>query len=55
VRAAYEAWGGERSMWIAGLEGGCGCEYGHSDLLFGRRAPDEIFPRVRDWLITHVG
>ena len=50
VRAGYELWGGEKELWIAGRDTGAGADYGHSDLIFGLRAPEEIFPRVRDWL-----
>lgn len=52
VRLAHDAWGGERALWVAGREGGCGAPYGHSDLLFGRRAPEEVFPRIREWLVA---
>ena len=53
VRAGYELWGGEKEYWTAGVaESGLGADYGHSDLIFGRRAPEEIFPRVRDWLLA---
>ena len=46
VRKGFELWGGaDKELWNA--EG-----YGHSDLIFGLRAPEEIFPRVRDWLIA---
>ena len=54
VRAAADAWGGPKELWIAGHEGGCGAPYGHSDLLFGRAAPDEIFPHVSAWLVTNL-
>jgi pimeloyl-ACP methyl ester carboxylesterase len=30
-------------------------DYGHADLLFGRRAPEEVFPHVRRWLERHSG
>jgi len=44
VKAGCDLWGGEKEYVEAR-------GYGHSDLIFGRDAPDEIFPRVRDWLI----
>jgi hypothetical protein len=25
-------------------------DYGHGDLLFGRGAPKEVYPLLRDWL-----
>lgn len=51
VRAGYELWGGEKELWIAGREARLSADYGHSDLIFGLRAQEEIFPLVRDWLI----
>jgi pimeloyl-ACP methyl ester carboxylesterase len=47
-------WGGESALVRVGLAAGACCDYGHSDLLFGRRAPEEVFPRVRDWLVAHA-
>ena len=29
------------------------CDYGHIDLVFGERAPDEIFPRLLAFLLRH--
>jgi pimeloyl-ACP methyl ester carboxylesterase len=55
VRRAHDAWGGEKELFLAGREGGCGCEYGHSDLLFGRAAPDDVYPRIRDFLASLPG
>ena len=50
VRAAYEVWAGEKEYWVAGRVCGLSVDYGHSDLIFGRRAPDEIYPRLLSWL-----
>ena len=44
VRPGFELWGGEKEFIELKT-------YGHSDLIFGRNAPDEIFPIVRDWLL----
>jgi len=52
VRAGYQAWGGEKELFTAGLSSGLSAEYGHGDLVFGRRAPEEVFPRIRDWLLA---
>jgi pimeloyl-ACP methyl ester carboxylesterase len=52
VRAAYEAWAGEKEYWEAG-KNSASTDYGHSDLLFGRSAPDEIYPRIVRWLRAH--
>ncbi len=53
VRAGAEAWGGEKELWVAGRGTGLSADYGHSDLIFGLRAKEEIFPRVREWLLQH--
>ncbi|HVO27210.1 MAG TPA: alpha/beta fold hydrolase [Candidatus Margulisiibacteriota bacterium] len=36
-----------------GVRSGDSADYGHVDLIFGRRAPDEVFPVVGDW-IEHI-
>jgi pimeloyl-ACP methyl ester carboxylesterase len=52
VRSGYELWGGEKEFWVAGTaESHLLADYGHSDLIFGRHAPEEIFAKVRDWLL----
>ncbi len=53
VRAGFENWGGEKSFWNAGRAEGLREDYGHTDLIYGRDAPEEVFPRVRDWLVAH--
>jgi pimeloyl-ACP methyl ester carboxylesterase len=53
VRAGYELWAGEKEYVNAGRESGFAADYGHSDLIFGRRAPEEIFPRIVAWLRAH--
>lgn len=35
---------------LASAASGFSCDYGHGDLVLGRKAPDEIFPRVEEWL-----
>ena len=47
VRAAHQRWGGPAELWDPGGE------YGHTDLLLGRRAPEEVYPHIRDWLLAH--
>jgi pimeloyl-ACP methyl ester carboxylesterase len=54
VLAGYDAWGGPRDLVVAGRAQGFACDYGHGDLVFGRHAPDEVFPRVRDWLLART-
>ena len=44
VRPGFELWGGEKEFIEAK-------SYGHSDLIFGRNAPEEVFPLVSDWLL----
>jgi pimeloyl-ACP methyl ester carboxylesterase len=55
VEQAAAAWGGEAEVIRIGVAGKAICDYGHSDLLFGRAAPEEVFPRIRDWLVAHDG
>jgi pimeloyl-ACP methyl ester carboxylesterase len=54
VRVAWEAWGAETGVakgWtlFARAEGHT-ADYGHVDLTIGRRAPDEVLPRIVDFL-----
>ncbi len=53
VQAAFERWAGEKAFWIAGRAAGLRSDYGHTDLIYGRDAPEEVFPRIRDWLLAH--
>lgn len=50
VRAGHDPWGGPRAWILASAAGGFAADYGHGDLVFGRRAPEEIYPRVREWM-----
>jgi alpha-beta hydrolase superfamily lysophospholipase len=38
---------------LCGRETGFSCDYGHGDLVLGREAPKEIFPRIEAWLRAH--
>lgn len=38
----------------AGLQSGFSTDYGHGDLVLGRRAPDEISPRIADFFERHA-
>jgi len=50
VRAGHDLWSGPRSWICASAAEGFSADYGHGDLVFGRRAPEEIYPRLRAWL-----
>jgi len=43
----------DRSFFVAGHVSGLAHEYSHVDLLLGRHAPDEIYPRIAEWLDDH--
>jgi pimeloyl-ACP methyl ester carboxylesterase len=47
VEASCAAWGGPKSLWSAGGD------FGHTDLLLGRDAPERVFPVLRDFLLEH--
>jgi hypothetical protein len=52
VRAAFDGFGStDKTFFMAGREGGCSIDFGHDDLLAGKASPDEIFPRIADWLV----
>jgi pimeloyl-ACP methyl ester carboxylesterase len=45
VEASFREWGGPKRYWNFGHD------YGHTDLLLGRNAPEVVFPVVRDFLL----
>jgi hypothetical protein len=47
VEEGHARWGGEKALLVAAPE------VGHGDLVLGKRAPEELFPAVRDWLLSH--
>jgi pimeloyl-ACP methyl ester carboxylesterase len=49
VQAAYRRWGGPKRYVVFGRE------YGHTDLLLGRRAPEVVYPVIRAFLEEQVG
>jgi pimeloyl-ACP methyl ester carboxylesterase len=56
IRRVYERIGSEDKIYLeAGREAGLGHDYSHVDLVLGRHAPDEIYPRVADWLEARRG
>ncbi len=54
VERAARAWGGESAVLRVGAAGAARCDYGHSDLLFGPHAPEDVFVPVRDWLVANA-
>jgi alpha-beta hydrolase superfamily lysophospholipase len=39
---------------VLGLEHGFSADYGHGDLVLGRRAPTEVFPLIFDFFLRHT-
>lgn len=54
VARASEFLGGPVKTMIAGTAHGFSAEYGHGDLIIGRKAPDEIFPLVESFLAGYA-
>ncbi len=55
VAAAYEALGSpDKTYAVLGTATGCAADYGHGDLLLGRHAPEEVYPRIAGWLEAHA-
>jgi pimeloyl-ACP methyl ester carboxylesterase len=54
VARAQEFLGGPVKLMVAGKAHGFAEDYGHADLVLGRRAPDEIFPLVEAFLSAHA-
>ncbi len=51
VRYAYDHVGSNRKQYREfGAGGGDSADYGHIDLIFGRHAPDEVFPLIGAWI-----
>lgn len=54
-RAAFAALASpDKQMLLLGKAHGQAHEYDHMALVLGRRAPQEVFPPVRDWLLRHA-
>jgi hypothetical protein len=47
VQAAFRRWGGPKEYIVFERD------YGHTDLLLGRQAPEVVYPVVRDFLVRH--
>jgi pimeloyl-ACP methyl ester carboxylesterase len=55
VRYAYERAGSaDKTYVVMGPKSGARSEYGHGDLVVGKHAPDEVFPKVAAWLEAHA-
>ncbi len=55
LRHVYDRIGSEdKTFTVVGKECGFIAEYGHGDLVIGKHAPDEIFPRVLEWLAARA-
>ena len=51
VRRAYEWAGSRRKKYLElGAAHGFSSDYGHVDMVFGRRASEEVYPRLAEWL-----
>lgn len=53
VHASAERLGASARVLELGRSNGCRDEYGHWDLLVGRRAPREVWPKLLSWLEQH--
>jgi pimeloyl-ACP methyl ester carboxylesterase len=54
VGKAHALWGGEKRLVEFKLENGHAADYGHTDLLLGKRAPHDVYPVVLRWLLEHA-
>jgi fermentation-respiration switch protein FrsA (DUF1100 family) len=53
VAAAYDRVASDRKDFLVlGRDGGQEEDYGHGDLLVGKNVRREVFPRIRDWLVS---
>jgi pimeloyl-ACP methyl ester carboxylesterase len=55
VAKAHALWGGEKRLVEFKVENGYSADYGHVDLLVGKRAPQEVHPVVLRWLLERSG
>ena len=54
VARAREFLGSPAKLVVAGKTHGFACDYGHGDLILGRKAPDEIFPVIESFLAANA-
>jgi pimeloyl-ACP methyl ester carboxylesterase len=56
VRFAYDRISSTQKQFREfGVAHGDSADYGHVDLIFGRRAPDEVFPAIATWIESASG
>jgi len=56
VQFAYERISsGDKKYIELSREGGLSEDYGHIDMVFGKVAPEEVFPLLLDWIDSHRG
>jgi pimeloyl-ACP methyl ester carboxylesterase len=53
VAKAHALWGGEKELVEFNLANGHAADYGHVDLLLGKRAPQDVYPVILRWLDAH--
>jgi predicted alpha/beta hydrolase len=53
IRVAQLALGGPTELVLASRAHGFCADYGHADLVLGRRAPEEVFPHLAGFLAAH--
>lgn len=53
VRRAFELWGGPKEFMEFSAVNGHSADYGHVDLLLGKKAPLEVYPAILRWLVAH--
>jgi predicted alpha/beta hydrolase len=51
VTRAAALWGGPNEVLRFGCTAGSSVRYGHTDLLLGEHAPEEVFPKISGWLV----
>jgi pimeloyl-ACP methyl ester carboxylesterase len=44
----------DKTVMLFGRENGDALDYGHGDLIFGERAPEEVYPRLVRWVSEHA-
>jgi len=54
VRFAYRSIPAkDKKFTMVGIGNGFSADYGHNDIILGVRAPQEVYPRIKEWLDSH--